>query len=173
MDASNLFRSDYIGSGADEDFLVPVWQGDRSHGDDWLCMTDVAPLLNVDLRQMRASEWLSCGSIPRCRYLAAWPIIGGKLHFEEQKSEDLEELLTYLCGQTLDYVQEYEDSGRFEYDWDERVFFEKEDWDGRSESGHQSGLTSARVGLDLAASRFASSPTFGYAGYLRGMIIMD
>jgi hypothetical protein len=173
MDASNLFRSDRIGSGVDGDLLMPVWEGDRSHDDEWLCMTDIAPLLDVDPRQLRASEWLACGSIIRHRYSAAWPISGGKLHFEEQKSEDLEELLTYLCGQTPDRVQEYEDSGRFEYDWDERAFFGKGDWNARSEPMYQSEPTSAGVGLDLATSRFASSPTFAYAGYLRGMIIID
>jgi hypothetical protein len=173
LDASNLFRNDRIGSGANEDLLVPVWRGDRIHGDDWLCMTDVAPLLGIDLRHLRASEWLACGSITRPRYSASWPVMGGKLHFEEQESEDLAELLTFVCGETPDHVREYEDSGCFGYDWDERAFFEKEDWNERSESVYQSGLTSGGVGLDLVASRFASSPTFAYAGYLRGMIIMD
>jgi hypothetical protein len=136
-------------------------------------MTDIAPLLGIDPGHLHASEWLSCGSIARLRYSAAWPIIEGRLHYEEQKSEDLEELLTSVCGMSPEDVQVYEDSGRFEYDWDERAFFEKEEWDERSGSADQSGLPSASVELDLAASRFARPSMFGYAGYLRGMIIMD
>jgi hypothetical protein len=151
---------------------VPAWQGD-SHEDEWLRMADISPLLGIDPGHLRASEWLSCGSIARFRYLAVWPIIEGRLHYEEQKSEDLEELLASVCGMSRENVQVYDDSGSFEYDWNGRTFFKKEEWDERSGSVDRSGLPSASVGLDLAASRFARPSVFGYAGYLRGMIIMD
>jgi hypothetical protein len=173
IDASDLVKSDRIGTGADHDLLIPVWQGDRNDEDQWLLMADIAPYLGIDPTHLRPSEWLSCGSIPRSRYSAAWPVVNGRLYFDEKGSERLVELVTYFCGQPPDCVQEYEDSGRFAYDWHHGAFFEKEGRARNELSVHGNGVTGAGVGLNLAASHFALPSMFGHHGYLRGMIIMD
>ena len=172
IDALDLVRSDRIGSGIDQDLLIPVWQGNKSHEDEWLSMADVAPCLGIDPKYLRPSEWLSCGSIPRSRYSVAWPIINGRLCFGQQEGEDLVELMTYSCGQLPDYVREHETSGRFAYDWHQGTFFEEEEWARNKVSAH-GNVAGAGVGLKLAASPFACPSMFGHTGYLRGMIIMD
>jgi hypothetical protein len=173
IDASDLFPYHLVGSGSNTDLLIPVWQGSRCREDKWLCVADIAPSLDVSPKLLRPTEWLACGSIPRSRYSAAWPVIDGHLCFAERKSSDLVELLTYFCGQPPDYVRKHEASGRLVYDWDHGNFVEKEAWARQEASVHRDGFVGTGLGLDSPASRFVQPSMFGYAGYLRGMIIMD
>jgi hypothetical protein len=136
-------------------------------------MAEIGPLLDINPRLIRSSEWLACGSIPRHRYSASWPIIAGQMFFEEGKSQDLIDLFAYVCGHPPDYVSQYHDCGRYEYDWNMGMFVETDAWVVQHASEYQKGALNGGVGLGLAASTFARPGLFGYTGYLRGMRVMD
>ncbi|KAF1940525.1 hypothetical protein EJ02DRAFT_423865 [Clathrospora elynae] len=173
INASSLIRTVQIGSEDGHGSLIPVWQGPAGGSDNWLCMAEIGPLLGVDPRYVQKSEWLACGSVPSFRYSSAWPIIDGKLFFGEETGEDLVDLFTCVCGHPPDYIRQHENSGRYEYNWESGRFLETDWWRNRNSSVQQSGLASSRVGLGVAASRFAHPTIFGHTGYLRGMIVMD
>lgn len=153
--------------------LIPLWEGRRVREDQWLCMADIGPLLDIDPRYIRPSEWLACGSIPKSRYSAAWPIIGGQLYFDEERSEDMVDLFTHVCGYVPDHFREHDDSERYEYDWDDECFVRTERWRTSSASIQETSVAGAGLGLGLAVSQFVRPTPFGYAGYLRGMVVMD
>lgn len=153
--------------------LIPFWQGRGIRKDQWLCMADIGPLLGIDARYIRPSEWLACGSILKSRHSAAWPIVVGRLYFEEERSEDLVDLFTHVCGYVPDRCREHDDSERYEYDWDDECFLEVEHGRTPSASLQETSVAGAGLGLGLAVSQFARPTPFGYAGYLRGMVVVD
>jgi hypothetical protein len=136
-------------------------------------MTDLEPLLGIDPRYIRPSEWLACGSISRARFSASWPIIGGRLYFNEGRSEDLVDLFTYVCGYEPDRFREHDGFEHHEYDWDDGCFVRTEEWRTSTSSIRETSVAGAGLGLGLAVSQFARPTPFGYAGYLRGMVVMD
>ncbi len=153
--------------------LLPLWQGRNSHEDRWLCVADLAPLLEIDTRHSRPSAWLACGSIPKSRYSAAWPIISGRLYFDEERCEDLVDLFTHVCGYVPEQFREHGDSKRYGYDWDDECFVGTEISRASSASIRETSVAGVGLGLGLAVSQFARPTPFGYAGYLRGMVVMD
>jgi hypothetical protein len=136
-------------------------------------MADIRPLLAIDPKYIRPSQWLACGSISKSRYSAAWPIMSGRLYFDEEKSEDLVDLFTDVCGYAPDRYRERDLSERYEYDWDDECFVGVGRWPTSSASIQETTVAGAGLGLGLAASHFARPTPFGYAGYLRGMLVMD
>ncbi|KAH6846210.1 hypothetical protein B0T12DRAFT_219536 [Alternaria alternata] len=172
IQASDLVTT-LVGASGIHCALVPLWHGRRGGEDQWLCMADIGPLLDIDPRCIRPSEWLACGSIPRSRYSAAWPIIGGRIYFDEGSDKDLVDLFMDVCGYAPDRFREHNDFQRYEYDWDEECFVGTESWRMSSASIQETGVAGAGLGLGLAVSQFARPTPFGYAGYLRGMVVMD
>ena len=153
--------------------LIPLWQGTKGRIDRWLCMADLGPTLGVDPVYIRPSEWLACGSISKARFSAAWPIIGGRLQFNEERSEDLVDLFARICGHVPELFPEHDVSERYEYDWEGECFVRAERWGDASASIQETSVAGAGLGLGLAVSQFARPTPFGYAGYLRGMVVMD
>ncbi|CAN9379016.1 unnamed protein product [Alternaria alternata] len=172
IQASDLVTT-LVGASGIHCALVPLWHGRRGGEDQWLCMADIGPLLDIDPRCIRPSEWLACGSIPRSRYSAAWPIIGGRIYFDEGSDKDLVDLFMDVCGYAPDRFREHNDFQRYEYDWDEECFVGTESWRTSGASIQETGVAGAGLGLGLAVSQFARPTPFGYAGYLRGMVVMD
>jgi hypothetical protein len=172
IQASSLMTT--LVSSADNHYaLLPLWQGRNSHEDRWLCVADLAPLLEVDSRYSRPSEWLACGSIPKSRYSATWPIISGRLYFDEERCEDLVDLFTHICGHVPDQFRECDDSKQYGYDWDDGCFVGTGESRVLSASIQETSVAGLGLGLGLAVSQFARPTPFGYAGYLRGMVVMD
>jgi len=136
-------------------------------------MADLGPTLGVNPIYIRPSEWLACGSISKARFSAAWPIIGGRLYFNEETSEDLVDLFTHVCGHVPERVLGHDTSERYEYDWDDGCFVGTRRWSDASASIQETSVAGAGLGLGLAVSQFARPTPFGYAGYLRGMVVMD
>lgn len=168
INAANLVRSDIIEE--DTNALIPIWRGLGEGVDEWLSVAEIAPALDIHPRLIQELEWLACGQVLKCRFSAAWPVMEGKLFFEQGRGEDLVDLFTYCWGRMPDYFRQRSDSGRYMYDWDNEVFLETE-WkksEGTSLSA-QNGYSSSNVGLGVA-SRFT---LFGHAGFLRGMIVLD
>ena len=174
IEVPDLVRTIQAGSGVDDEFLLPVWQNPGRSNDKWLCMAEIGPVLGIDPRSIRSSEWLACGHVLRSRFSAAWPIIEGKLFFEQGNGEDIIDLFTYVCGREPDYVRQDIVASRYTYDWDTRVFLDTTEWN-RQESSAQvgGGFASANVGLGYAASHSTRSVLTGHIGFLRGMIVMD
>ena len=164
---------DLMSPAGDYGALVPTWKGAKGREDRWLCMADLGPTLGVDPIYIRPSEWLACGSISKARFSAAWPIIGGRLYFNEGRSEDLVDLFARICGHVPERFPEHDVSERYEYDWEGECFVGAERWGDASESIQETSVAGAGLGLGLAVSQFARPTPFGYAGYLRGMVVMD
>ncbi|KAL6160821.1 hypothetical protein ACJBU6_01338 [Exserohilum turcicum] len=175
IDASNLMASLEVGIGNSHDAVIPVWQGNLGGSlqeDIWLRVMDIGPLFALDPKLMRSSEWLACGSIVAPRYSASWPVLAGELFFEETYGEELVHLLEDHCGCAPEYFREETDmAAKYAYDWTERRFLEITPRDRPGVS--YGGIPTAGVGLNPVSSIFARPTLFGYAGYLRGMIVMD
>lgn len=136
-------------------------------------MAEIGPVLGIDLRLVSAAEWLACGFISSSRYSGAWPIINGNLYIQEGRSEDLGTLLTRVSGRAPDHIVESVRYDHYDYDWDHRVFIERKSLGASSGPNHCIGVAGTSIGLGIAASCFARPTVFGYAGYLRGMKIVD
>ncbi|KAF1850676.1 uncharacterized protein K460DRAFT_19601 [Cucurbitaria berberidis CBS 394.84] len=171
IDATELVKSNGIQQNIDA--LVPTWRGIGNGIDEWLSVAEIAPALGIHPQLVQRSEWLACGQISNSRFTAAWPIIQGKLFFEQENGQDLVDLFTYYCGRMPDYIRQQSESGRYAYDWDNEVFFETE-WSKseRRSSSTQNGFSGAGVGLGVA-SQLPRFTMFGHAGFLRGMVVMD
>lgn len=132
-----------------------------------LCMAEVGPVLDVNARYIRASEFLSCGPVARSALVAAWPIIGSKLFFEEGVGEDLVGLIRRVCGVELDIVEQRGEvyGEGLVYDWDERVFLGTGRW-----GDEQMGSV---FGGGVSDSSSVGTSLFRYDGFLRGMIVID
>ncbi|KAH6868690.1 hypothetical protein BKA58DRAFT_387412 [Alternaria rosae] len=162
-----------VSSAGNHSAMIPIWQGTKGREDRWLCMADVGPLLGLDLIYIRSSEWLACGSISKDRFSAAWPIIDGRLHFNEGRSEDLVDFFVRVCGHLPECYPEHDASERYEYDWEGECFVGTERWHDASASIQETSVAGVGLGLGLAVAQFARPTPFGYAGYLRGMVVMD
>ncbi|KAF2849688.1 hypothetical protein T440DRAFT_508519 [Plenodomus tracheiphilus IPT5] len=124
----------------------------------------LAPVLGVNPIYTHASEYLSCGPMPRSAFSAAWPIIRSSLYFEQDYAEYLVDLMIEVCGRVVDGdvgVGDEEDGGVV-YDWEDRAFVEVE--------GLREGYGVASAG---GAGGDARSGLFGYEGFLRGMRVME
>lgn len=137
-------------------------------------MPEVAPILHIDPTYTTRSTWLACGHISSWRFSAAWPIIGGKIYFEEERREDLVDLFTSVCGFEPEEVRQHDDLGRYIYDWEGQVFVHTDTWPERNTNlKGPGGFAGAGVGLGLPTSQYTRSRLLGCAGYLRGMLVMD
>jgi len=172
IQASGLV-TDLVSSAGNHSALIPIWQGTKGREDRWLCLADLGPLLGVDPMYIRSSEWLACGSISKARFSAAWPIIGGRLYFNEGRSEDLVDFFARVCGYVPELFPEHDVSERYGYDWDDECFVGTGRWRDASASIQETSVAGAGLGLGLAVSQFARPTPFGHAGYLRGMVVMD
>ena len=172
IQASGLMTN-FVSSAGVHSAVIPLWQGMKGREDRWLCMADLGPLLGVDPTYIQPSKWLACGSISKARFSAAWPIINGRLYLDEERSKDLVDLFTHTCGYVPGHFRERDASERYEYDWDDGCFVGTERWRDASASIQGTSVAGAGLGLGLAVSQFARPTPFGYAGYLRGMVVMD
>ncbi|CAO2653660.1 Nn.00g030710.m01.CDS01 [Neocucurbitaria sp. VM-36] len=172
IDTANLIRAKVIQQ--DVDALIPISRGVGQGGaDEWLSVAELAPALGIDPRMVKRSEWLACGQIAKRRVSAVWPILEGKLFFEQGRWADLVDLFIYYCGRMPDYIRQQSESGRYEYDWENEVFVESERWIRQRVSlPSQHGFSNSGVGLGVA-TRLPRFTMFGHAGFLRGMVVMD
>lgn len=173
IDVSDLVRTNQIGTGESAGILIPSWQGARIKEQGWFNMAEIGSVLGIDPRLVSSAEWLACGFISSARYSGAWPVINRKLYLQEGRGEDLGILLIRVSGRAPDHIVEPVGVDRYDYDWDHKVFIERESSGTSNEPAHRIGVAGASMGLGIAASCFARPTVFGYAGYLRGMKIMD
>ncbi|CBX99086.1 predicted protein [Plenodomus lingam JN3] len=118
----------------------------------------------------RLSEYLACAPIPRSVMSAAWPVIGGRLFYEEEEEGwDVRDLLGEVGGRVEGdngglRRDEEEREGGMVYDWEERVFVEARGFEQPNECVMAGAANlSSEVGPGL----------FGYDGFLRGTRVVD
>ncbi|KAH7351377.1 hypothetical protein BKA66DRAFT_553916 [Pyrenochaeta sp. MPI-SDFR-AT-0127] len=167
IDASDMIQCQSISNSG---HLIPIWKSNRRFGDEWLSMAEVGSILGIEPRYVCKSEWLARGHVPSYRFSAAWPVVGDKLFFDQGRGEMLATLFTHCFGHIPDFVQHNQDSGRHVYDWDVEAFVET-DWWKNQRAGNQFVEGHPMVAaIGFQRSRLA---WYGYAGFLRGMIVMD
>lgn len=174
LNVSDLFQTLRTGSEDSGDSFIPVWIGPAPNSGEWLCMAEVVPLLGIDPWYIRPSEWLSCGPVLPSRLSAVWPIIGERLFFEEGTGHDLVALFTRTCGRMPDRIRSAMTTNRYEYNWNDNAFDVRQVFGVKPLTLRARGrFPTSALGLGVAALSFTRPTSFGHAGFLRGMVIMD
>jgi hypothetical protein len=142
------------------------------HGfqDLWLSVLEIAPALNLDNQLICSSEWLACGGILRTRNAAVWPIIKNKLYFQPGQGKDLLGLLTMFCGLDAPFVPHIHVPSPYTFDWEDHTFVEA--GAGENQVDEPMGPMNA-ASMSMAGLRPYENIWGGYAGYLRGVNIVD
>ncbi|KAL6708004.1 hypothetical protein ACN47E_003438 [Coniothyrium glycines] len=173
LDASALRKSTILNGDIGLDCVLPVWS-DPLEDETWLYIPEVAPILGVNAICDNDPDWLACGNVSKARFSAAWPIIGSRLMFEQGIGEHIKQLASALCDDELEIESTATGHEIFIYDWEEQTFLEVMNEDFSEDATPQSSHSvSAGSFSGIAPNRSAALPFFNFAGYLRGMVVMD
>lgn len=167
INASGMIQCQSISSSG---HLLPIWKSNRRGGEEWLSLAEVRTILGIQPQHTHKSVWLARGHILSSRFVAAWPVIGDELFFNQERSENLIDLFTLYCGHEPDFTHHHQDSGRYLYDWDIGAFVET-DWWKRQHAGDR--FLSVRPVMAATRLQYPRLAWYGYAGFLRGMIVID
>lgn len=152
----------------DSSFSLPIWS-DPDSDETWLHVPQVAYIFDIPYDHTVHPDWLAHGHVLRQRLSAIWPVIDGNLFYDRVSSENLVDLFNEVCQN--DVVDDRDETGeaKYWYDWDEHVF---EAVESRPQY-MPAAPTSITPGPGKSGSAFGSLPFFDFAGYLRGMLVID